>query len=202
MMQVWDRDLWIRTETAPSAYEDKFRPAEQLYGACIEPRSNVDFVLRRNRQAASAKQKEDAAAKHAAKNERKKIESIIQWQGTYLGRPEPPEELEENQVLSGEARGQEDKVTGSQHTPDDASSQTESQTMQEDVFASFATGKVRKQARDRAKHSDVDVESLDSMHGDHAQMSVSMPTEDQSLPWEELDSSPEAEDARFARKRP
>lgn len=94
VVQMWDRDLWIRTETDTSAYNDKFRPAEQLYAACIEPRSNVDFVMRRNKQEIKAKSRETVAAQQARHVQQRRYNELVERQEKLL-KGEPSEAFED-----------------------------------------------------------------------------------------------------------
>lgn len=91
LVQVWDRDLWIRTETDATAYADKFRPAEQLYAACIEPRSEVDCVVTRNNQEITRKFKAATAAAKTAETEKKRYQDILDHQALLFASPEPSE---------------------------------------------------------------------------------------------------------------
>ena len=90
VVKVWDRDLWIRTETNPSAYKDKFRPGEQLFAACVTPRSsNVDFLQFREKVDARDKTREAAAATHARSAELEGYQKLVERQEKLLNLPEP-----------------------------------------------------------------------------------------------------------------
>lgn len=62
-MQVWDRDMWIRTDTSVAVYDDRFRAGEQLYGTCVRaPPSRLQE--RRDLQERSIQRSTEAAAQH------------------------------------------------------------------------------------------------------------------------------------------
>ena len=92
VLQLWDRDLWIRTETNPRAYSDKFRPAEQLFAACVKPRSSVEFLQHRDKNDAGVKAKEAAEAAKARQAEKYRYQKLIQQQEKLLNILEPSEE--------------------------------------------------------------------------------------------------------------
>lgn len=204
-VQVWDRDLWIRTETEPSAYNDKFRPAEQLYAACTEPRSDVDFVVRRNKQEASARQREAELAQKATENEHKKHAQLLERQEKLFSDPEPSEENENSfQKMEGpegsklDAEDQSSTDKGNNNT----SGVLESDTYEEgeDLWASFSepggaernAWMVEEGERSQMPHA---------MHDRHATRDDTVAEEDDTMSWEDLDGCHGVEEDRNMRSR-
>lgn len=82
-VQVWDRDMWIRTDTGMEVYDDRFRPGEQLYGSCVRaPPSRVSE--KRDMQERTAQRGTDAAAQNARRSLQKRLRRFWAEQDDYL----------------------------------------------------------------------------------------------------------------------
>eukprot|EP00892_Ulva_mutabilis_P010639 jgi/Ulvmu1/7948/UM004_0181.1 len=81
--KVWDRDMWIRTDTSADVYEDRFRPGEQLYGACVRPTS-PRLQEQRDQQEHAVRRSSDAAAQHARRAQQKRLQRFWAQQDEYL----------------------------------------------------------------------------------------------------------------------
>lgn len=82
-VQVWDRDMWIRTDTSVAVYEDRFRPGEQLYGTCVRATS-PKMQERRDLQEQTLRRSTDAAAQHARRTLNKRLRRFWAQQDEYL----------------------------------------------------------------------------------------------------------------------
>ena len=96
-LQVWDRDMWIRTDTSEGVYEDRFRPGEQLYGTCVHAAPSW-LQERRDAQEHSHRRSMDAAAENLQRAQQKRLRRFWARQDEYLA-------AEGGEAVEGEGPG-------------------------------------------------------------------------------------------------